>query len=100
MFVPTQQASNARIDAAGDNCGTDKLSIRIKLLPLASNELLDRPRILPFNVTRGFLRFIAQVSVLLGCEACLTLELTRAERRHSTYDARKHDESPAVEASG
>jgi hypothetical protein len=33
---------NARIDAAGSICGTAKFSITSELIPLASNELLDR----------------------------------------------------------
>jgi hypothetical protein len=36
----TSQQHNARINAAGSNSGTAKLSVKIKLIPLAFNELL------------------------------------------------------------
>ena len=34
---------NDRVDAAGDNCATDKLSMTSPLVPLASNELFGMP---------------------------------------------------------
>jgi hypothetical protein len=52
--------------------------------PVSLNELLDRPLILSFKAALALLNFITQCSILLWCGACLTLELTRAERRRST----------------
>ena len=56
------------------------------LIPLAFNELLDRPLIEAFIVAFTFLSFVAQDLILLFREACLTLELTG--RREITQDWR------------
>jgi hypothetical protein len=49
------------------------------LIPLALNELLDRPSIASFNHASGFLSSATQDLILLFHKACLTLELTRRE---------------------
>ncbi len=47
-----------------------------KLIPVISNELLDRPVIESFNSELGVLSSITRCSTLLLCDACLTPELT------------------------
>jgi hypothetical protein len=54
------------------------------LIPLRSNELLDRPLILSFNAASVFPNGTTQWSVLLFCKACLTPELTRREELPSS----------------
>jgi hypothetical protein len=39
--------SNGGVDAAGDNHVTDKLSMTSPLVPLAPNELFERPPMVP-----------------------------------------------------
>jgi len=44
MFVTaTWKPPNGGVDAAGDNGITGKLSLRSMLIPLASNDLFERP---------------------------------------------------------
>jgi hypothetical protein len=49
MFFSKAMRANVRVDAAGDNHVTDKLSMRSPLIPLASNELLCRSFEIGFN---------------------------------------------------
>src|SRR5207253_10466747 len=53
------------------------------LIPLALNELLDRPLIVSFNSASVFLSFAIQDSILSFPEACLTPELTGRGMKHS-----------------
>jgi hypothetical protein len=70
------------------------------LIPLAFNELLDRPLIGPFNSALAILSFITRCSTLFLREACLTLELTGRGRKAFNLIARKNDESDAIPRSG
>jgi hypothetical protein len=56
---------NAAIHPPGDNCGTDKLTMKAMLNPVGCNRLLDRPPILPFNARLAWLRFDTQDPTLL-----------------------------------
>jgi hypothetical protein len=40
---PKAKRPNDRVDAAADDCATDKLWMRSPLTPLASNDLFARP---------------------------------------------------------
>jgi len=64
-----------------------KLRMRPTLFALRLNELLDRPRIVSFNSAVIFLSVNIQALTILFRGACLTPELTRAEHKHSTFDA-------------
>jgi len=68
--LDSRKTPNARINPPGNNCGTDKLTIRDKLIPVGFNELLDFVSrdpsafrhlsllTLPFNIPSAAWRFI------------------------------------------
>jgi hypothetical protein len=66
-MTPLSGGANARINAAGSICGSDKFSMTSGLIPLAFNELLDRPRIVSFNNALSFPASL--LNAQLSCDA-------------------------------
>src|ERR1044072_213389 len=67
-----------------------------KLRPLALNELLDRPVVVPFNVALSFPALLLKPQLSCFREACLTPEITRPREQPSISTASRDDESQAI----
>jgi hypothetical protein len=96
MSVKFKKTPNARINPAGSIVSSlQSWRMKDKLMPLGLNELLDRLS----AATRAPAAFFLLASGRCFL-ACLTPELTRAERTPFNLHRRKHDEKAAIEASG